>query len=63
VLPPALAAQVNAQGRLVMVRAAPGGVSQAVIGRHGAGGLSLVAAFDCTAVVLPPMRRVAEFVF
>ncbi len=63
-IPPALAAQLRpVSGRLVAVRAAPGGVGQAVLGEMSPTGLNLRAEFDCTAPVLPSLRRVPGFVF
>lgn len=63
VLPDALAAQVNRAGRLVMVRSVGGRIGQAVIGRAGGGGLSFLAAFDCSVPPLPCLRRAPAFVF
>lgn len=62
-LPPAIVAQVNSTGRLVMVRGEAGHVGQGVLGRPSASGMSFLAAFDCTAAPLPMMRRADSFVF
>ncbi len=62
-LPDALAAQVDALGRLVMVRVAAGQVGQATVGRKSASGLSFSAEFDATVAALPAMRRAPAFVF
>lgn len=62
-LPPAIVAQVNRSGRLVMARGEAGLVGQAVIGRPSASGMSFIAAFDCTVAPLPMTRRAEGFVF
>jgi protein-L-isoaspartate(D-aspartate) O-methyltransferase len=63
-IPPAIAAQLRAvTGRLVGVHAPDGMVGQAVLGEATPSGLRLQPMFDCTAPLLPPLRRVAGFVF
>ena len=65
-LPAALAEQLRSDGgRLVGVRAAAGGLGQAVLGeRVGPGAaISLRPAFDCATPVLPGLHRRRGFVF
>jgi len=62
-LPPAIAAQVNPLGRLVMVRCAQGEVGRAVIGRKAGAAMSFAAEFDCAVQPLPAMAKAPAFVF
>ena len=62
-LPAGILSQIDPNGRLVMVRAAPGEVARAVMGRPSGGSLSFVPLFDCAVAVLPAMRQAPAFVF
>jgi protein-L-isoaspartate(D-aspartate) O-methyltransferase len=63
-IPPAVAAQVRpVKGRLVAIRAGSGRLGQAVLGEPTPAGLSFTAVFDCSAPLLPALRRAAGFVF
>jgi protein-L-isoaspartate(D-aspartate) O-methyltransferase len=63
-LPAAIAAQVKPQGgRLLMIRALEGRVSQAVLGEPTPAGLSFQVLFDCATPTLASMRRQPGFVF
>lgn len=67
-IPPALTEQVKREGgRIVAVRAFPGGVSHAAFGEvvavPGGAKVAWQALFDCATPVLPALRRVPGFVF
>lgn len=62
-LPPLIAAQVAAEGRLVTVLAEPGRVSTAVLAEPSQGGLRARPAFDAAAPLLPPLLPKPGFVF
>jgi protein-L-isoaspartate(D-aspartate) O-methyltransferase len=64
ILPPALGSQVRPpSGRVVAVMLVAERIGHAVVCEPSQGGLSCQPAFDCTAPVLPGMRRAPGFVF
>ena len=62
-VPEALANQLSANGRIVLIRHDNDRVGCAAVGTRSAGGIAFVPKFDCSAPLLPGLAREAAFVF